>query len=58
VIRGDVGTIIDHIEAMSDMKLQKRIYKALSLAALDLVKKRKVLDKKVLERLKRVLEEI
>ena len=58
VIRGDVGTIIDHIEAMSSMKLQKRIYKALSLAALDLVKKRKVLDKEVLERLKRVLEEI
>jgi len=42
VIRGDAGTITDHLNAMSGMDQQKSIYKALSLVALDMAKKRNV----------------
>jgi hypothetical protein len=34
------------------------VYKALSSVALDMVKERKILDENVLERLKKILEEI
>jgi predicted short-subunit dehydrogenase-like oxidoreductase (DUF2520 family) len=58
IIRGDKGTVEDHIHAMSDMDLHKRIYKALSLAALDMVKERGIHNKATLDALQSILEAI
>jgi len=58
IVRGDKGTVEDHINAMSGMNLHKRIYKALSLAALDMVKKRGIHNKETLDALQHALEAI
>ncbi len=58
VVRGDVETVASHIRAMDDMEQHRKVYKALSSVALDMVKERKILDENVLERLKKILEEI
>lgn len=58
VIRGDVGTVEDHLRAMDDMKLHKGIYKILSRAALDMVRERQVLNEETWSALKRLLEAI
>jgi predicted short-subunit dehydrogenase-like oxidoreductase (DUF2520 family) len=58
VVRGDVETILDHLRAMDGMDSQRRIYKALSLAALDIAKKKNVLDAETLARLEEALVHI
>lgn len=58
VVRGDTGTIQDHIRAMKDMNLHKRVYKALSLVALDMVKEKGIHSQETLEALHRILEAI
>jgi predicted short-subunit dehydrogenase-like oxidoreductase (DUF2520 family) len=56
--RGDKGTIQDHIQAMGDMNLHRRIYKALSLAALDMVKERGIHNQETIDVLQGILEAI
>jgi predicted short-subunit dehydrogenase-like oxidoreductase (DUF2520 family) len=56
VVRGDVETVLSHLEAMKDMELYKRAYKALSLVALNMAKERETLSQEAIERLKQVLE--
>jgi len=58
VIRGDVDTILDHLHAMSGMETQRKIYKALSLAALEMARKRGILDDEILSALQTVLDRI
>lgn len=58
IVRGDKGTMEDHIRSMGDMNLHKRIYKALSLAALDMVKERGIHNQEKLDELQRILEAI
>lgn len=57
VVRGDVGTVNDHLRAMRGMDQQRGIYKALSLVALDMAGKRGVLDGKTIEALRRAFVE-
>ena len=58
IVRGDAGTVEDHIIALREMKLHKKIYKALSLVALDMVKERKIHNQETLGALQRILEAI
>jgi len=58
IVRGDEGTVEDHIIALREMNLHKKIYKALSLAALDMVKERKIHSAATLDALQRILEAI
>ncbi|OPY75976.1 MAG: Rossmann-like domain protein [Syntrophorhabdus sp. PtaU1.Bin153] len=58
IARGDTGTVEDHIHAMADMDLHRRIYKALSLSAVDMVRRRNILDQETLTTLERTLEAI
>ncbi len=58
MVRGDAGTVEDHIRAMADMELHRRIYKALSLSALDMVRRRNILDQETLTTLESILEAI
>jgi predicted short-subunit dehydrogenase-like oxidoreductase (DUF2520 family) len=58
IVRGDSGTVEDHIIALRDMDLHKKIYKALSLAALDMVKERKIHSPEILDALQHILEAI
>jgi predicted short-subunit dehydrogenase-like oxidoreductase (DUF2520 family) len=58
IVRGDSETVEGHIDALKNMKLHKQIYKALSLAALDMVKKRKIHSQETLDALQRILETI
>lgn len=58
IVRGDIGTVKDHIDAMRDMNLHKQIYRALSLVALDMVKERKIQNQETLDALQRILEAI
>lgn len=57
VIRGDAETVLSHLQAIDDLELYTKVYKALSFVALDMVRKRGVLDDKILEKLQGVLEE-
>ena len=58
VVRGDAETIIDHLAAMEGMEGQRRIYKALSLTALEMARERNALDAETLERIETVLKAI
>lgn len=58
IVRGDAGTVEDHIHAMGDMELHKRIYKALSLSALEIARKRNILDQAKLTTLEHILEAV
>ena len=58
IVRGDSETVEGHIDALKNMKLNKQIYKALSLAALDMVKERKIHSQETLDALQRILEAI
>jgi predicted short-subunit dehydrogenase-like oxidoreductase (DUF2520 family) len=58
IVRGDSETVEGHIDALKNMKLHKQIYKALSLAALDMVKERKIHSQETLDALQRILEAI
>jgi predicted short-subunit dehydrogenase-like oxidoreductase (DUF2520 family) len=55
VMRGDVETILSHLDAMKDMELYKKAYTALSLVALEMAKEREALGEEAVERLKQVL---
>jgi predicted short-subunit dehydrogenase-like oxidoreductase (DUF2520 family) len=55
VVRGDVETVISHLEAMQDMELYEKAYRALSLVALEMAKERETLGEDAIERLKQVL---
>ncbi len=57
VIRGDAETVADHLQAMEreGMDSQKAIYKALSLAALEMTRKRSVLDPDIVKELEKLL---
>jgi predicted short-subunit dehydrogenase-like oxidoreductase (DUF2520 family) len=56
VIRGDVETVAEHQRAMSDLPAQKGLYKALYLVALDMSRKRGVLDEETLNALQVALD--
>jgi predicted short-subunit dehydrogenase-like oxidoreductase (DUF2520 family) len=56
VIRGDAGTVASHITALEGMELHERVYKALSLVALDISEKRQTLTEEQREALKSLLE--
>ena len=58
VIRGDVETIADHLRAMEGMAGQKAVYKALSLAALQMTKRRGVLDDETVKNMETLLKGI
>ncbi len=55
VIRGDVETVVSHLEAMKDMELHEKAYKALSLVALEMAKERQTLSEEAIEKLRQVL---
>ncbi len=56
VVRGDVETVISHLEAMKDMDVHRKVYTALSLVALEMAKERGALSEEVQNRLRSVLE--
>lgn len=56
IVRGDIGTVEEHLSALRDMKSHKRIYRALSLAALDMARERKTCSREILDTLERILE--
>jgi len=58
IVRGDKGTVQDHIHAMNDMNLHKKVYKALSLVALDMVKERGIHNQEALDDLQSIVEAI
>ncbi|HNY70206.1 MAG TPA: DUF2520 domain-containing protein [Syntrophorhabdus sp.] len=58
IVRGDRETVQDHIHAMRNMGLHRRIYKALSLTALDMVKERGIHNQETITVLQRILEAI
>ena len=58
IVRGDKGTVQDHIHAMNDMSLHKKVYKALSLVALDMVKERGIHNQEALDDLQSIVEAI
>jgi len=55
IVRGDMETVLSHLNAMEGMELYKNVYKSLSLIALDMVKKRAELSEEMLEKLKHIL---
>ena len=55
VVRGDVGTVLSHLDAMKNMELYEKAYRALSLVALAMAKERDALGEETIERLKQVL---
>ncbi len=56
VIRGDVETVASHLKAIENLELQSKVYKTLSSMALDIVRKRNVLDDETIERLQKILD--
>ncbi|MGA3173009.1 MAG: Rossmann-like and DUF2520 domain-containing protein [Syntrophorhabdales bacterium] len=56
VVRGDSGTISSHIKALEGMGLTDRVYRVLSLVALDMARERKTLTKEEIEALGTLLE--
>ena len=56
IARGDAETVQDHLTAMKGMDSQQRTYKTLSLVALEMAKRRNILDKETLEKLQAVLK--
>ncbi len=56
VVRGDSGTVESHLEALRDMPLHERIYRELSLAALEMAGERGTLSDEQLSALRRLLE--
>jgi hypothetical protein len=56
VVRGDAGTVSSHLEAIQDMPLHGRIYKSLSLAALEMARKRGTATEEQIAAIERLLE--
>lgn len=57
VLRGDVKTVKAHLGAIENMKLHKRVYKALSEVAVEMAGERKVISEEVLQALRDTLKE-
>lgn len=57
VVRGDVETVRDHLKAMAGMDQERNVYKTLSLVALDIARKRNVLDEELLKEIEAVLRD-
>lgn len=55
IIRGDVGTVLSHIDEMEGMDTQKEVYRALSETILEMVEKRRSLSEPVIDELRRAL---
>ncbi|HQM76840.1 MAG TPA: DUF2520 domain-containing protein [Syntrophorhabdaceae bacterium] len=55
IIRGDAETVMSHLNAIDNLELHKRVYKALSSVALEMVRKREVLDSETIDRLQEIL---
>ena len=56
VVRGDIETVRDHIKAMEGMDRELSVYRTLSLAALDMARKRNTLDEDLLKGLEAALK--
>ena len=56
VVRGDADTVASHVEAIGDMPLHQKIYKDLSLAALEMARQRGTLTEEQIADLKSLLE--
>lgn len=56
IVRGDMETVLSHLDAMEGMELYKKVYKSLSLVALDMAKERGDINEEALEKLKHVLK--
>jgi predicted short-subunit dehydrogenase-like oxidoreductase (DUF2520 family) len=56
IVRGDMETVLSHLDAMEGMELYKKVYKSLSLVALDMAKKRGDISEEALEKLKHILK--
>jgi predicted short-subunit dehydrogenase-like oxidoreductase (DUF2520 family) len=56
IVRGDVKTVQAHLASIEDMELHKKVYKALSEVAVQMVAERKTIDEKTIEALKDVLK--
>ena len=57
VVRGDAGTVSSHLAAMGEMPLHEKVYKALSLVALEMARERGTLTEEQIGALKSLLEE-
>ncbi len=57
VVRGDAGTVSSHIDAIGDMPLHERVYKDLSLVALEMAQQRGTLTDEQIAALKGILEQ-
>jgi predicted short-subunit dehydrogenase-like oxidoreductase (DUF2520 family) len=58
IVRGDTGTVENHMNALDNMELHRQVYKALSLVAINMVKERKIHNRETLSALQRILEAI
>jgi predicted short-subunit dehydrogenase-like oxidoreductase (DUF2520 family) len=56
VVRGDAGTVASHIEAIGDMPLHEKVYRDLSLAALEMARQRGTLTEEQASALRGLLE--
>lgn len=56
IVRGDMETVLSHLEAMEGMELYKKVYKSLSLVALNMAKERGDISEEALEKLKHILK--
>jgi predicted short-subunit dehydrogenase-like oxidoreductase (DUF2520 family) len=56
IVRGDMETVLSHLEAMEGMELYKKVYKSLSLVALDMAKERGDINTETLEKIKHILK--
>jgi predicted short-subunit dehydrogenase-like oxidoreductase (DUF2520 family) len=56
IVRGDMETVLSHLKSMEGMELYKKVYKSLSLVALDMAKERGDISEEALKKLKHILE--
>jgi predicted short-subunit dehydrogenase-like oxidoreductase (DUF2520 family) len=56
VVRGDMGTVESHLSALDGMKLHERVYRSLSLVALQMAEERKTLTEDQSAALRRLLD--
>ena len=56
IVRGDIETVLSHLDAMEGMELYKEVYKSLSFVALNMAKERGDVSEEALEKLKNILK--
>jgi predicted short-subunit dehydrogenase-like oxidoreductase (DUF2520 family) len=56
VVRGDTGTVESHLSALDGMELHERVYRCLSLVALQMAEERKTLTEDQIAALRRLLD--